>query len=129
MDEWIEFLKETLLRLAGVEVPTRMVLEVVSHVVPLSLDTTRANVLHLLRSSLCCKLVGPSVVAQVNRLILREVSQVLVKLFSDAQLSESIKNDLVSSLQGLYCPQKEEGSLIIERRIERKRTKNPETLR
>ena len=84
MDEWIEFLKETLLRLAGVEVPTRMVLEVVSPVVPLSLDTTRANALHLLRSSLCCKLVGPSLVVQVNRLILREVAQVPVKLFSDA---------------------------------------------
>ena len=58
-------------------------MKVVSSVVPWRLDPTPANAMHLLRFSLCCRLVGPAMAAQANRLILAEISDVPVHLFSE----------------------------------------------
>ena len=59
--------------LLKVDVPARLSQKVVGPIVPLSLDATAGNALHLLRSSLGAKLVGPAMAAQLNRMILAEI--------------------------------------------------------
>ena len=61
MDEWVKYLQQTLLRFAEVEVPIGLVAAVANKVAPFQLSPTRRNALHLLRSSLCSELVGPSI--------------------------------------------------------------------
>jgi hypothetical protein len=43
----------------GVDVPNRLVTQVVSAIATGRVETTRASALHVLRSSLCANLVGP----------------------------------------------------------------------
>ena len=99
MDQWVEFIQETFFRMIKVKVPGPLILKVVSQVAPLSLDLTRANAMHLLRSSLCSKLIGHSLAAQVNRLVLAEIAQVLVELLAEQDLNLGVRRDLVASLQ------------------------------
>ena len=103
MDSWVELIQETLVRLLKVRVPARLILKVVSSVVPWRLDPTPANAMHLLRSSLCCRLVGPAMAAQANRLILAEISDVPVHLFSEADLSLKVQENLISVLEEQEC--------------------------
>jgi hypothetical protein len=103
MDAWVAFIQKTLLRLLQIQVPTRLIMQVVSPVVPLSLQTTPANALHLLRSSLCSKLVGPAVAAQADRMILAEIAEVPVKLFSEQEVNLGIRRDLIASLEQQHC--------------------------
>ena len=51
MDHWVEFIQRTLGKLLKVHVPTRLVMQVVAPIVPLSLEPTPANAIHLLRFS------------------------------------------------------------------------------
>ena len=80
MDPWVEFVQSTLARLLKVHVPTRLITQVVAPIVPVTLEPTPANAMHLLRSSLCAKLVGHALAAQANKMILAEISEVPVKL-------------------------------------------------
>ena len=109
IDEWHELLRDTLLRLVDVSVPLRLIKEVVSPLAPLDMETTAANAMHVLRSSVCCQLVGPSLAAQVNRLILAEITELPVPLLTAEQMSLGVKTDLVASLEQLHCkPELEE---------------------
>ena len=74
-DEWVQFIRDTLMRLLHLDVPVRLIAQVTSVVAPLDLYTTPANAMHLLRSSLCSKLVGPALAVQVSRMILAEVAE------------------------------------------------------
>jgi hypothetical protein len=103
LDSWIEFIRDTLLKVVGMNVPTRLIIEVVSPVAPLKLATTPANAMHLLRSSLCSKLVGPALAAQANRLILAHIAELPVVTFSQEDLGLKIKDDLAASLAELHC--------------------------
>ena len=94
MDSWINYIHDTLLRTLQIEVPTRLIMQVVSPIVPLSLQPTRANALHALRSSLCAKVVGPALAAQASRKILAEISEVLVNFFSGQDMSLEIKKGI-----------------------------------
>jgi len=109
MDKWIEFIKDTLCRLLKVDVPSRFILQVMSPVVPFHVAPTPANALHLLRSGWCCKLVGPALAAQTNRLLLAEIADVPVQLQSDEALNLSVRQDLIATLENLHCgPQVDE---------------------
>ena len=55
MDKWIEFIKDTLCRLLKVDVPSRLILQVMSPMVPFYVAPTPASALHLLRSGWCSK--------------------------------------------------------------------------
>ena len=103
MDQWVEFIQKTLLRLLKVHVPTRLINQVVLPIVPLSMQSTPANALHLLRSALCVKLVGPALAAQANRMILAEISEVPVKLIPEQEINLEIRKDLVASLEKQHC--------------------------
>ena len=103
MDTWVEYMRNTLLRLLQVDVPKQNILHAMSHVVPFHVAPTPANGLHLLRSGLCSKLVGPSLAGQVSRLILAEIAEVPVALLSDAELNIQVRQDLVNSLGGPLC--------------------------
>ena len=70
MDAWAEYMQQEIMRLLEVQVPSRLILQVVAPIVPLSFPPTAATALHLLRSSLCSKLVGPAMATQANRKIL-----------------------------------------------------------
>ena len=74
-------------------VPTKFGMTLVGSVVPQSLETTPSNALHLLRSSLCAKLVGPALAAQVNRMILAEISELPVVLIPEEALNLDVRND------------------------------------
>jgi hypothetical protein len=109
MDKWIDFIKDTLCRLLKVDVPSRFILQVMSPVVPFHVAPTPANALHLLRSGWCCKLVGPALAAQTNRLLLAEIADVPVQLHSDEALNLSVRQDLIATLENLHCgPQVDE---------------------
>ena len=109
MDKWIEFIKDTLCRLLKVDVPSRFILQVMSPVVPFHVAPTPANALHLLRFGWCCKLVGPALAAQTNRLLLAEIADVPVQLHSDEALNLSVRQDLIATLENLHCgPQVDE---------------------
>ena len=68
-----ECIQKTLQRLLSVDVPTSLIMQVMSPIVPVGLQPTAANALHLLRSSLCTKLVGSGLAAQASRMILVEI--------------------------------------------------------
>ena len=85
------------------DVPKQHILHAMSHVVPFHVAPTTANGLHLLRSGLCSKLVGPSLAGQVSRLILAEIAEVPVDLLSDAELNIQVRQDLVNSLAAPLC--------------------------
>ena len=109
MDQWIEFMSETILRLLKVHVPTRLILQVLSPIVPFHIEPTPANAMHILRSSWCCKLVGPTMAAQANRLVLAEIADVPVQLYSDEELAIKVRQDLIASLEQQHCsPELEE---------------------
>ena len=103
MDDWVEYLTSTLHKHLQVQVPKRLVMEVMSPIVPMHLDATPSNALHMLRSSLCAKLVGPALAAQMNRLILAEIADVPVKSFTEASLNLKVRQDLVTSLEHQHC--------------------------
>ena len=91
MDKWIEFIKDTLCRLLKVDVPNRLILQVMSPMVPFHVAPTPASALHLLRSGWCSKLLGPALAAQTNKLLLAENADVPVQLHSDEALSLSVR--------------------------------------
>ena len=103
IDQFVEHLKATLTRLLQVDVPEALILSVIAQVVPWHASPTPANALHLLRSGLCCKLVGPALAAQANRLILREIADVPVSLLSPADLTTRVRQDLVACLHRQQC--------------------------
>ena len=107
IDDWVELIRTTVVRLVGVTVSTKLIHEVVKTVAPLDLDTTPANVMHLLRTSLCAKLVGPSLATQINRKILAEVADLPVPLISQQDLGVRVKADLAATLERLHCPQED----------------------
>ena len=103
MDLWIQFVQGTLQRLLGVKVPSGLIMTIMGPLVPLHAPATRANALHLLRSSLCSKLVGPALASQVNRMILAEITEAPVKLVSNDTLEQQIKMDLIAALEREHC--------------------------
>ena len=103
MDAWVEYIQHTLLRTLEVHVPSRLILQVVAPIVPLSLQPTAASALHLLRSSLCSKLVGPAMAAQANRKILAEISEVPVKMCAEQDMNQNIRRDLIALLEERHC--------------------------
>ena len=103
MDAWVEYIQQTLLRTLEVHVPSRLILQVVAPVVPLSLQPTAASALHLLRSSLCSKLVGPAMAEQANRKILAEISEVPVKMCAEQDMNQNIRRDLIALLEEKHC--------------------------
>ena len=103
MDAWVEYIQHTLLRILEVHVPSRLILQVVASIVPLSLQPTAASALHLLRSSLCSKLVGPAMATQANRKILARISEVPVKMCAEQDLNLNIRRDLIALLEERHC--------------------------
>jgi hypothetical protein len=120
LDMWAENISEILLRLLKVDVPKRLIMQVMSPVVPFHLAPTPANGLHLLRSGLCKKLVGSALAAQVKRLILAEIAEVPVNLFSEPDLALKVRQDLIESLDHQLCGSSE--ILEDERPTKRSRT-------
>ena len=99
MDAWVEYMQQEIMRLLEVQVPSRLILQVVAPIVPLSFPPAAATALHLLRSSLCSKLVGPAMAAQAHRKILAEISQVPVKMCAEQDMNMNIRRDLIASLE------------------------------
>eukprot|EP00972_Heterocapsa_arctica_P082267 12123406-Heterocapsa_arctica.AAC.1 len=58
--------------------------------------------MHVLRSSLAAKLVGPTLAIQLGRMILSEVAELPVPLLADIDVSLGIKKDLVATLVQLH---------------------------
>ena len=71
----------------------------VGTVVPLSIETTPSNALHLLRSSLFAKLVGPTLATQVDQMILAEISELPVVLILGKTLHLNDCKNLIASLE------------------------------
>ena len=65
LEDWVRLIAETLEDLVGVSVPHKLINKVISPVVPFEFSTTPANAFHILRSSLCVHLVGPTLAEQV----------------------------------------------------------------
>jgi hypothetical protein len=80
IEDWVELIRNTLIHHVGVDVSARHVSKVISVIAPFRLDTTPANAMHVLRSSLAAKLVGPTLALQVGRRILAEVSELRATL-------------------------------------------------
>ena len=120
MDSWIQFVQGTLQRLLGVKVPSGLIMTIMGPLVPLHAPATRANALHLLRSSLCSKLVGPALASQVNMMILAEITEVPVKLVSKDTLEQQIKMDLIAALEREHCEPEEDLQDDIGRRPPKK---------
>ena len=102
MDKWIEFIKDTLCRLLKVDVPSRLILQALSPMVPFHVAPTTENALRLLKSGWCCKLGGPALAAQTNRSLLAEIADVPVQLHSDEALSMRVRQDLIATPENLH---------------------------
>ena len=111
IDSWVLFIKQELWKKLRVEVPEKLILDVCALVVPLQVAPTPANALHLLRSSLCSKLVGPSLAAQMSRMTLAETAEVPVEMVPAEALSQMIKQDLVAMLAQQNCCEEFEDNL------------------
>ena len=96
---FIDFIQKTLYRLLEVHVPTKLVKTVVGVLVPLNIETASIKAVHLLRSSLCAKLVGPALATQVDRSILAEISELPVVLIPRKALHLNVCKDLIASLE------------------------------
>ena len=125
MDSWIGFVQGTLQRLLGVTVPSGLIMTIMGPLVPLHAPATRANALHLLRSSLCSKLVGPALASQVQRMILAEIADVPVELMSKDTLEQQIKMDLIAALEREHCRPEEDVQDDNERRPPTKNEEAP----
>ena len=76
IDEWLDFMQETLQRLVDVTVPDDLLREVLLAIVPVHLHPTRANAMNILRCSACTsKLVGATLATQVSRQVLSEIAE------------------------------------------------------
>ena len=102
-DDWIAYIQLTIKQMLVVDVAPRHISVVVSVAAPLDLHTTRANALHLLRSSLCKKLIGTTLAKQLSLKILALVSDMLVPLMSEQSLTAELKQDLVVQLEQLHA--------------------------
>ena len=111
IDCWVLFIKQELWKKLRVEVPEKLILDVCTPLVPLHVAPTPANALHLLRSSLCSKLVGPSLAAQMSRMILADTADVPGELVPAEELSQRIKQDLVAMLAQQNCCEEFEDNL------------------
>ena len=99
LDEWHAHIRDLIQRLVNVTVDIELIKTILSDLVPLTLEPTRANARSILRAAKCsAKLVGPTLGTQLSRLILSEIAEVPVTLLSpDAELL-GLNQDLVSSL-------------------------------
>ena len=111
IDSWLEFIRDYLLKLLEVHVPLRLISQVMSPVVPFCLAPTRANALHLLRSSRCSQLVGTALATQVSREILAEVAEVPVQLCSEQDLALEVRRNLIGLLEKTLCDPEEDEDL------------------
>ena len=104
LDEWHAHIRDLIQRLVGVTVPIELINTVLSDIVPLNLQPTRANARSVLRAPQCsAKLVGPTLGTQLSRLILSEIAEVPVTLLSPDAVLLGLKQDLVSSLSQRHC--------------------------
>ena len=108
VDEWVELIARTLQRLVGVSVPTKLILAVVTPLVPFDLTCTPANAMHLLRSSHCSRLVGTTLAEQVSRLLLAEIAELPVELLSTQELARKLKEEVVATMVKTYCEEPED---------------------
>jgi len=115
MDKWIELIKDTLWRLLKAGVPRRLILQGLSPMVPFHVApytcqcSAPIEIWLVLQASWCCKLVGPALAAQTNRLLLAEIADVPVQLHSYEALSLGVRQDLIATLENLHCgPQVDE---------------------
>ena len=105
IDDWLVYVQDTLRRLVEVPVPRESLGHVLSAIVPMSLDPTRANAISILRSHGCCsKLVGSTLATQASRLLLAEVAEVPVPLLSPDAVVLGLKRDLLSTLALQHGP-------------------------
>ena len=103
-DEWFQFVQNMVSDMVSVSIP----LELVRHALaPLSVrdwEPSRANALHVLRSSaFCSRLVGPTLATQMSRKVLALVSDMSVPLLSEEGLQQGLKTDIVGLLTHTHC--------------------------
>ena len=104
VDEWHDHIRDLIQRLVSVTVPIELLQAILSDIVPLRMEPTRANARSILRAPNCsAKLVGPTLGTQLSRLILSEIAEVPVTLLSPQAVNQGLKADLVSSLSQRYC--------------------------
>lgn len=108
VEEWVEFIRKYILRLVAVDVPAKLINQVISPFVPVTVSCTRANAMHFLRSCLCCKLVGSALANKVSRLVLSEIAELPVPLMPEADMHLQIQRDLVNTLTELHCEPEED---------------------
>ena len=125
MDSWVLFLQENIARHLKVEVPAPMILKILSAMVPFRVPPTRANALHILRSSWCQEFVGSAMAAQMKGLILAEIADMPVQLLSERDLNMKIRQDLVDSLASQHC----EDDQSLDNRPAKKARRDPQSLR
>ena len=126
IDDWVQFLQDTLKRLVDVTVPLEFLRHVLSPIVPMFLYTTRANALSILRSTDCSsKFLGRTLATQVSRQVLSEVAEVPVPLLGGPAVLAGTQQDLLNSLSQLHGPRDEEESL----RPTKKAKRDPQSLR
>ena len=94
---FIYFSQKTLYKILEMHMPTKLVKAVVGVLVPLTLEKTPSNALHLLRSSLCAKMVGPALATQVDRSILAEIPELPAVLIPGKAQHLNVCKDLIAS--------------------------------
>jgi hypothetical protein len=104
VDDWIDFIRKTLVRLVDIDVPRSLVKSTFVDIVPFNMPATPATAMHVLRSSLAVELVGPTLARQLGRMLLSDVSELPVPLLSDIDVSLGVKKDLVASLVVAHLP-------------------------
>ena len=98
LDDWVELIQKYLLKYLDVLVPVAHIMQVVSCVAPLCLEPTPANAMHLLRSSVCRKLVGSSMAAEVNKKVLSEIAELPVPVSSERDMLLQLKKEVIDKL-------------------------------
>ena len=76
---------------------TRLIMKVLSRMVPFHVKRARSNALYLLRSKWCNKLVGAALAAHAKRLILKEIADLLASLHT--AVDSTVRQELVAALE------------------------------
>ena len=105
---WVKLICRTLQAHLAVDVTPELVTHVVTLVAPNPLPATPAMAMHIIRSSLCIRMVGAGMAAQASRKTLSKIAEQPVALLSEPQLMGCLKQDLVTLLTQRACPAEEE---------------------
>ena len=96
--DWVQYICKAIKRHLDVDIPHERATRILALVAPHSLETTRAMAMHVLRSSVCQRMVGAGMALQISRGVLAQVAELPVASLSDQEYRRCLQQDILTLL-------------------------------